>query len=97
MEDLEVKVAEIDQRCKSNTKRIDTMEHKMEDYQQTVRTVDVLLSEFSRMKDDMSEIKAMVKEIASKPAKRWDSIVEKILLGIVAALLAVILGKIGLV
>lgn len=96
MEDFEVRLAEVDARSKSNTKRLDDLQHKVDDYQQTVRTVDVLLSEFSRMKDDMAEIKAMVKEIANKPAKRWESVVEKVLLGVVAALLAVVLGKMGL-
>ena len=40
------------------------------------------------MERDVGEIKVKIDVLAAKPGKRWDAIVDKILLGIVAALVA---------
>lgn len=48
------------------------------------------------MDKDIKEIKSDVKTIAEKPGKRWDAIVDKVLLAIVAALVCYALSQIGL-
>ena len=48
------------------------------------------------MERDVGEIKLKVDTIAAQPGKRWDAIVDKILLGIVAALVAYALSQLGL-
>ena len=48
------------------------------------------------MDSDMKEIKADVKTLAGKPGQRWDSIVEKALLAIVAGLLGWVMVKLGI-
>ena len=45
---------------------------------------------------ETGEIKAKIDVLAAKPGKRWDAIVDKILLGIVAALVAYALAQLGL-
>lgn len=47
------------------------------------------------MENDVKEIKSDVKSLTSKPAKRWDSLVEKIILAIVAAVVGYALSHIG--
>jgi hypothetical protein len=48
------------------------------------------------MDTDMKEVKADVKTIAGKPAKRWEGIVEKVLLTVVAALVSWCMFKMGI-
>ena len=48
------------------------------------------------MDTDLKEIKGDVKNIILKPAKRWDSIVEKAILAAVGVLVAYIAVKAGL-
>ena len=44
----------------------------------------------------MREIKTDVKALAAKPGKRWEGIVDKALLAVVAALVGYILFKLGI-
>ena len=48
------------------------------------------------MEDDVKEIKADVKELAGKPAKRWENLVTQAITLLVAAIAGFILAKIGL-
>ena len=48
------------------------------------------------MDTDLKEIKSDVKSVILKPAKRWDSIVEKAILAAVGVLVAYVAFKMGL-
>ena len=45
---------------------------------------------------DVKEIKIDVKELKEKPAKKWESMAEKVLWAIVGAALAYIMASVGL-
>ena len=55
----------------------------------------VLAVREENVESTVKEIKSDVKFLTSKPAKRWDSIVDKIIITIVAAIVGFILAKIG--
>ena len=95
-EELAVKVAEIDQRSKSNVHRIDKMEERQDNLDKLVSSVAALATEQEHIKDDVTEIKADVKILTEKPGKRWDAIVEKIILLIVAGVVGYALAQVGL-
>ena len=44
----------------------------------------------------VEEIKTDVKTIAEKPGKRWDAIVDKVIWAVCAAVIAFLLGRLGL-
>ena len=44
----------------------------------------------------LDELTVMVKALADKPARRWDSLVEKALWAVCAAVIAFLLGRVGL-
>lgn len=48
------------------------------------------------MEKDMSELKAGVKNIEGKPAKLWESIVEKALLAAIGIIVAYLFARIGI-
>ncbi len=92
----EKRLTEVESRSKSNTKRIDEMEKRQDSLDDLVSTVKVLADREARVEDDVGEIKNDVKELKSKPGKRWDGLVDKIILTIAAAVVGFFLAKFGL-
>lgn len=95
-EELAVKVAEIDQRCEANANRLEKMERRQDNLDKLVSSVATLATEQEYIKADVTEIKADVKSLTEKPGKRWDAIVEKVILLIVAGVIGYVMAKIGL-
>ena len=103
-EEMAVKLAEVDQRSKSNTHRLDEMDEKVDELHRLVTAMEVLAAEqkhiaenITKVQTDVSALKSQVKEIEQKPAKRWDGLVEKIAKAVIAALVGYIFAKVGLV
>lgn len=76
MEDTELreKVAHIEEREKSNTKRIDNLENKVEDIHELASSVKLMASEMKAMREDVNSVDNRLKVVEEKPAKNWDSI-----------------------
>lgn len=99
MEDVvsaEHRLTGLEQRCKSNTHRLDDLEKRADENDKLVNAVCGLQKDMEYTKSDVSEIKKDVKTLTDKPAKRWDGVVEKIILVVVAAVVAFLLAKVGL-
>lgn len=94
--DHEKRLTDVEARCRSNTHRIDDLEKRQDNLDELVSTVKVLAVREENVESDVKEIKSDVKELASKPAKRWDSVVDKIVMIIVAAVVGYILAHVGL-
>lgn len=94
--EIEHRLTEVESRSKSNTHRLDEMEKRQDDLDELVSTVKVLADREVRVENDVKEIKDDVKSIKQKPIKRWDSIVDKIILTIVAAVIGFLLAQLGL-
>lgn len=90
------KLATVDQRSKSNTHRIDDLEAWRKDQSELIQSVSTLANEQKHIKTDVEEIKTDVKAIAEKPGKRWEAIVDKVIWAVCAAVIAFLLGRVGL-
>ena len=93
---IEHRLTEVEERSKSNTHRLDELDNWRKDQSELISSVATLANEQKHIKTDVEEIKTDVKAIAEKPAKRYDSLVEKVLWAVVAAVVAFVLGRIGL-
>ncbi len=82
--------------AKSNKKRIDAIEEEQKELRNLTAAVSGMVAEQKNMCDDLSEMKTDLKEIKEKPGRRWDSMAEKVLNLITAAIVAFMLAKIGL-
>ena len=82
--------------AKSNKRRIDNMEEEQKELRNLTNAVAQMVTEQKNMRDDLAEMKIDVKQIKEKPAKRWDSMGEKVLNLITAAIVAYMLAQIGL-
>lgn len=98
MDELEYerRLSHVEDRAKSNTRRLDKMEKVQETLTDLVQSVATIAQKQVDMDTDMKEVKADVKTIAGKPAKRWEGIVEKVLLTVVAALVSWCMFKMGI-
>ena len=82
--------------AKSNKRRIDGLEEEQKELRELTKAVSEMAVEQKKMRSDLAEMKDDVKQIKEKPAKRWDSMAEKVLNLITAAIVAWMLGQIGL-
>ena len=92
MENIDAKLAELEQRAKSNTHRLNDVEKRQDTLDSLAASVKVLALREERVESDVKEIKADVKDIASRPAKRWEGIVEKLIAALVGAFVAWVLA-----
>lgn len=92
----EKRLVKVEDRSQSNTRRIDDLEKRQDNLDDLVSTVKVLAIREENVENDVKEIKNDVKSLTSKSGKMFDSIMEKVILLIVAAVVGFILAKIGL-
>lgn len=95
MDDIAIKVAEIEARSKSNTHRLDEVEHRQDKLDALTASMARMDERQERMDGDVKEIKADVKAISQKSGKRWDGIVDKALWLLVGAALAALFAQAG--
>lgn len=79
MDDVHVKLAELEARGKSNSHRLDKVEACQTEISELVTAMSVVKNEQTHIKSDVVEIKEDVKVLTNKSAKRWDGIVEKLI------------------
>lgn len=89
---MEHRLAEVEQRSKSNTHRIDELAQEQKALNELATSVALMTQEQKDIREDIFEVKKDVKSLTNLPAKRWNDVIEKIvwlvLGGAVAALLA---------
>lgn len=93
---VERRLSRVEDRSKSNTHRLDEVEKRQEDITELVRSVSAIAQKQTDLDADMKEIKADIKSISQKPARRWETVVEKALLTAVAALVGWLMFRLGI-
>ena len=93
---MEHRLTVVEDRSKSNQHRIEEIERRQDNLDDLVSTVKVLADREERVEGDVKEIKSDVKALNEKPAKKWDGLVDKIILTIAAALIGFLFSKIGM-
>lgn len=89
-------LAEVKQRAVSNTRRIEAIERAQENLSKLVTSVAVIAEKQNQMESGIEEIRADVKFLTQKPAKRWESVVEIIFKVVLTALITTALIKLGI-
>ena len=77
-------------------RRLKAVEEQQKNITELVQSVSAIAQKQNDMDSDIKEMKGVLMNIALKPAKRWESIVEKAILAAVGVLVAYIALKIGL-
>ena len=90
--DYSAAIAELAQRGKSNTHRLDKLEQRQDALDKLVTSVEVLATRQESVEGDVKEIEEDVTGLAARPGKRWDSIVSTLLAALVGAFAAWLLS-----
>lgn len=98
----EQRLTETEARSKSNSHRLEEhdekflkIEKRQDKLDELVSAVNVLAVREKNVEDDVKEIKNDVKTLTNKSGKMWDSVVEKAVMVIVAAVVGFFLAHFG--
>lgn len=91
----EKRLTEVEARAKSNQHRIENVEERQDKLDELVGSVKALATREEVVERDVKEIKDDVKSLTTKPAKRWDELVDKIIMIVIGAIVGYIMTKIG--
>jgi hypothetical protein len=91
----EKRLTAAEDRSKSNQHRLDEVERRQNNLEELVSTVKVIAFRQENVETVVKGINTKVEELAGKPGKRWDNIVDKVLLTIIGAILLYIMAKLG--
>lgn len=95
-EEIVRELTETTARSKSNTKRLDEVEAEQKEFKKLVTAVEVIATEQKQMNETVNEMRSDIKEMKDKPAKKWDSVVDKVIMTILGAVILYIMAKIGM-
>lgn len=75
MENTEIieKLAHIEERAKSNTKRIDALENKVENIYELTISVKEIATEMKAMREDVNKMDSRLSELEEKPLKEYEN------------------------
>ena len=86
MDDLAVKVEGIDQRCKSNTHRLDRLEGIAEAIHEQNSSIKELVNEIKHTNEHVTDNEDRIASLERQPGERWNSMTRTIFTAVVSAL-----------
>ena len=92
----ERRLTEVEALAKRNEGRIKKIEGEHEVLHQLATSMAVMSEKQDTMNDNVEKLTEKVEHIETKPAKKWESMEEKVLLAVVAAVIGFFLAQIGL-
>ena len=92
----EKRLTQVEEMAKANARRIENIEKRQNNLDELVGTVKALAVREETVESDVKEIKSDVKSLTGKSGKRWDNLVDKIIVTVAAAIIGFILARLGL-
>lgn len=90
------KVTIIDERSKRNEARIKYLEEGQKALNELAASVKYICETNAKIEKKIDHLGEKVNFIEQKPAKRWDSVVEKIIAAVIAGLVGFAMAKVGM-
>lgn len=102
-EETAIKIAELDQRSKSNTRRVEKLELQTEAVQSLATSVEVLVREqlhqteaMERIEKNVNKLDGKVEAMENKPAEKWENFMDKLVWLVVGGVIAYAFTQIGI-
>ena len=92
MDELAVKLVEVEQRGKSNSHRIDDLEKRADTLQELTTSVKLLASNMERMASEQVRQGERLTALEKQPAERWNSMTRTIFTTVVSTLVGGLVG-----
>lgn len=90
-----IKLQETSDRSERNEGRIKKLEAENNVLHQLATSVAVMAEQLKNMNKSVTTLTGELEELKEKPAKRWDGLVDKILLSLAAAIAGFVLAHFG--
>lgn len=92
----ERRLTEVETRSKSNSHRLDKLEESTEAINRLATSMEVMAERQEQVVETVGKLDKKVTLLEEKPAKRWDSLMDKIIWAVAAALIGFVLARLGL-
>lgn len=89
---FEHRLTQVEDRVKSNTKRLDEMAARQSNLEKLTTAVSLVQKEQEHLGESMEEVKGKLQTLLEKPGKRWESLVAAGIAGVVGFLISQVLG-----
>lgn len=76
--------------------RVDKIEDNQKELQSLCSSVAVIANEQKNIKTSIGDIQTKLTNISEKPAKRWDSLIDKVIFTVVGIIIAYLFSQIGM-
>ena len=93
---FEHRLTEVEQRSKSNTKRLDELEKSTDAIHDLATSMKVMVQKQDTMNTSITKLTTDVETLKAEPGKRWKFVVEKAIYFVVAAVIGFVLAHVGL-
>ena len=93
--DMEHRMTAVEDRSKSNTLRLNRLEENTAVLNRLAPAVEVMATKQDTMGESVERLETKVDTLESKPGKRWDGLVDKLILTVAAALIGFLLAQLG--
>lgn len=81
-----IKLAEVEQRSKSNSKRLDKMDREIEEMHELMQTVASLVTEIKYMREEFNDGLGRLSRLEQKPVENYNKIMMYIVTTIIGAI-----------
>lgn len=94
--DFEHRLTEVEQRSKSNTKRLDKLEESTEAINRMAISIEKMAAKQDTMNTSITKLTGDVETLKAEPGKRWKLVAEKVISVVAAAVVGFVLAQVGL-
>lgn len=91
-EEIAIAIADVDNRARSNTHRLDKMEERQDNLDKLVAAVAGVQKDLEHTQGDVAEIKGDVKAMMEAPKKHWDAAIVAVVTGVVSAIIGAVMA-----
>lgn len=95
IEEIALKLQETTDKSNRNEGRIKKLEGEHEVLQKLATSVAVMAEQIKTMNSNVQTLNSKVDKLEEKPAKRWDGLIDKIIMTIVGLIVGFIFAQIG--
>lgn len=88
---MDKKIIEVEQRSKSNTKRLDKIDREIEEMHDLMQTVASLTTEIKYMREEFNEGLGRLSKLEQKPAENFNTIIMCILTTLIGGIVGILI------
>ena len=94
-QEANVKLTEMEQRIRGNTRRIEGLERGQETLSRLVTAVEVLATRQESLGENMHKLSCKLDAMESRPRQRGENIADRLIVAVLSALVGVLLAQAG--